>query len=93
MVCITGVSGSGKSTLINTVLYKHLYNHFNKDTRVSVNPKTKVKNIDDFKKVIQIDQNQLVEHHEVTLLLILEYLMILEHYLRHYLKVKHVDTK
>lgn len=56
MVCITGVSGSGKSTLINTVLYKHLYNHFNKDTRVSVNPKTKVKNIDDFKKVIQIDQ-------------------------------------
>lgn len=56
LVCITGVSGSGKSSLINGVLYKHLYNHFNPETKVSVDPKTKVKNIDNFKKVIQIDQ-------------------------------------
>lgn len=56
LVCVTGVSGSGKSSLINGVLYKHLYNHFNPETKVSVDPQTKVTNIDSFKKVIQIDQ-------------------------------------
>lgn len=56
LVCITGVSGSGKSTLINNVLYKQLFNHFNPDNKMMVNPKTKATGIDSFKKVIQIDQ-------------------------------------
>ncbi|MGL5020627.1 MAG: excinuclease ABC subunit UvrA, partial [Mycoplasmatales bacterium] len=56
MVCVTGVSGSGKSTLINQVLYKNMYNHFNKDIHIKAGEVKDIKGIDSFKKVIDIDQ-------------------------------------
>ncbi len=56
MVCVTGVSGSGKSTLINQVLYKHLYNEFNKDAKIKAGECKEIKGLEKVKKVINIDQ-------------------------------------
>ncbi len=56
LVCITGVSGSGKSTLINQVLYKHLYNQFNKDAKIKAGACKEIQGLDKIKKVINIDQ-------------------------------------
>lgn len=56
MVCVTGVSGSGKSTLINQVLFKNMYNHFNRDIHIKAGAVDKIEGIDSFKKVIDIDQ-------------------------------------
>jgi excinuclease ABC subunit A len=56
MVCVTGVSGSGKSTLINQVLFKNMYNHFNRDIHIKAGSVEKIEGIDSFKKVIDIDQ-------------------------------------
>ncbi len=56
MVCVTGVSGSGKSTLVNEVLYKNTYNFFNKDAKIKAGECKTLTGIEDFKKVIDIDQ-------------------------------------
>ncbi|MGL4589419.1 MAG: excinuclease ABC subunit UvrA [Mycoplasmatales bacterium] len=56
LVCVTGVSGSGKSTLINEVLYKHLYNHFNPETKIKAGKCKAISGLEKLKKVIQIDQ-------------------------------------
>ncbi len=56
MVCVTGVSGSGKSSLINQVLYKHLYNNFNKDAKIAAGKCKDIKGLEKISKVINIDQ-------------------------------------
>lgn len=56
MVCVTGVSGSGKSSLINQVLYKNLYNQFNKDAKITAGKCKDIKGLEKVKKVINIDQ-------------------------------------
>ncbi|MFV0246958.1 MAG: excinuclease ABC subunit UvrA [Mycoplasmatales bacterium] len=54
--CVTGVSGSGKSSLINQVLYKNIYNHFNKDLKQSAGKVKSISGLEQIKKVIDIDQ-------------------------------------
>ncbi|MFV0287876.1 MAG: excinuclease ABC subunit UvrA [Mycoplasmatales bacterium] len=56
MVCVTGVSGSGKSTLINQILYKNLYNQFNKDAKIKAGNCKEITGLEKIKKVINIDQ-------------------------------------
>ncbi len=56
LVCVTGVSGSGKSSLVNEVLYKNMYNHFNPDAKIKAGTCKSLTGIDEFKKVIDIDQ-------------------------------------
>lgn len=55
LTCVTGVSGSGKSTLIHQILYKALQQNIS-NARVVPGKHKKVVNIDDFEKVIIIDQ-------------------------------------
>ncbi len=56
LTLVTGVSGSGKSTLLHEVLYKSLkkkvYN-----SRVSPGDHDSIKNVDNFEKVVIIDQS------------------------------------
>ena len=52
---ITGVSGSGKSSLINGVLYPYLSNNLNRSS-VELGKFEQIKNIENFDKVIMIDQ-------------------------------------
>ena len=54
LVCVTGVSGSGKSTLVNSILYNSVYNQLNSDAKLK--EYGLVDGIDDFKKIIRIDQ-------------------------------------
>src|SRR5215831_6596268 len=54
-ICVTGVSGSGKSTLVNEIVYKALANRLNK-ARVKPGAHAGVEGIEDFDKVIEIDQ-------------------------------------
>ncbi len=56
MVCVTGVSGSGKSSLVNEVLYKNMYNFYNKDAKIKAGECKSLTGIEEFKKVIDIDQ-------------------------------------
>ncbi len=55
--CITGVSGSGKSTLINDTFYKIAQTQLNGATTAEPAPYKKVKGIEHFDKVIDIDQS------------------------------------
>ena len=52
---ITGVSGSGKSSLINRILYPYTANFLNK-SKLPVGKVKKIKNLNVFDKVINIDQ-------------------------------------
>lgn len=54
-VAITGVSGSGKSSLVNGVLYPYLANNLNR-AQLTLGNFTKIEGIDQFDKVICIDQ-------------------------------------
>ena len=54
-VCVTGVSGSGKSTLVNEILFMALANRFKK-MRLKPGATTTLKGIEEFDKVIEIDQ-------------------------------------
>lgn len=56
MTAVTGVSGSGKSTLINQILYPVLADKLN-GARIVPGKYTRVKGVDQLKKVIHVDQN------------------------------------
>ncbi len=53
---VTGVSGSGKSSLINRILYPYSSNLLNK-SKLQVGKVEKIKNLEVFDKVIDIDQS------------------------------------
>ncbi|EDP58118.1 excinuclease ABC subunit UvrA [Vibrio sp. AND4] len=55
--CITGVSGSGKSTLINDTFFKIAHTQLNGATTAHPSPYKKVKGLEHFDKVIDIDQS------------------------------------
>jgi excinuclease ABC subunit A len=55
-IAVTGVSGSGKSTLVNDIVYKSLANKLHR-YRVKPGDHDEVEGIDDFDKVIDIDQS------------------------------------
>jgi excinuclease ABC subunit A len=55
-IAVTGVSGSGKSTLVNEIVYKALANKLHR-FRVKPGDHDEVEGIDDFDKVIDIDQS------------------------------------
>ncbi len=56
LICVTGVSGSGKSTLVNDVIHKALANRLNR-ARVKPGAHRRVRGIEAFDKVIDIDQS------------------------------------
>ena len=55
--CVTGVSGSGKSTLINDTFFKIAHTALNGATTVTPAPYQKIKGLEHFDKVIDIDQS------------------------------------
>jgi excinuclease ABC subunit A len=55
-IAVTGVSGSGKSTLVNDIVYKALANKLHR-FRVKPGDHDAVEGIEDFDKVIDIDQS------------------------------------
>ena len=55
--CITGVSGSGKSTLINDTFFKIAHTQLNGATTASPAPYKKIEGLENFDKVIDIDQS------------------------------------
>ncbi|WP_299685792.1 excinuclease ABC subunit UvrA [uncultured Vibrio sp.] len=55
--CITGVSGSGKSTLINDTFFKVAHTQLNGATTAIPAPHKKIKGLEHFDKVIDIDQS------------------------------------
>ncbi|PMM43586.1 excinuclease ABC subunit UvrA [Vibrio splendidus] len=55
--CITGVSGSGKSTLINDTFFKVAHTQLNGATTAVAAPHKKIKGLEHFDKVIDIDQS------------------------------------
>ncbi|PXF28783.1 excinuclease ABC subunit A [Pokkaliibacter plantistimulans] len=55
--CVTGVSGSGKSTLINTTLYPLAAAALNGATTLEPSPYKKMKGMEQFDKVVDIDQS------------------------------------
>ncbi|WP_375751536.1 excinuclease ABC subunit UvrA [Vibrio sp. HN007] len=55
--CVTGVSGSGKSTLINDTFYKIAHTELNGATTAEASPYKKIKGLEHFDKVIDIDQS------------------------------------
>ncbi|MCG9676371.1 excinuclease ABC subunit UvrA [Vibrio chagasii] len=55
--CITGVSGSGKSTLINDTFFKIAHTQLNGATTAIPAPHKKIKGLEHFDKVIDIDQS------------------------------------
>ncbi|MGR5268477.1 excinuclease ABC subunit UvrA [Vibrio astriarenae] len=55
--CITGVSGSGKSTLINDTFFKIAHTELNGATTQVPSPYKKIKGLEHFDKVIDIDQS------------------------------------
>ncbi len=55
--CITGVSGSGKSTLINDTFFKIAHTQLNGATTAEPAPYKKIKGLEHFDKVIDIDQS------------------------------------
>lgn len=55
--CITGVSGSGKSTLINDTFFKIAHTQLNGATTTTPSPYKKIKGLEHFDKVIDIDQS------------------------------------
>ncbi|KXJ55519.1 MAG: ABC-ATPase UvrA [Neptuniibacter sp. Phe_28] len=57
LTCITGVSGSGKSTLINNTLYPIAATELNRATTLDPAPHKAIKGLQNFDKVIDIDQS------------------------------------
>ncbi|MDY7025826.1 MAG: excinuclease ABC subunit UvrA, partial [Pseudomonadota bacterium] len=57
LTCITGVSGSGKSTLINQTLYPLAATELNNATTLIAGEHESVQGMDNFDKVIDIDQS------------------------------------
>jgi excinuclease ABC subunit A len=57
MTCVTGVSGSGKSTLINDTLYPVVAKKINRECAQDAAPYRKISGIENFDKVIDIDQS------------------------------------
>ncbi|MBF4435365.1 excinuclease ABC subunit UvrA [Vibrio anguillarum] len=55
--CVTGVSGSGKSTLINDTFFKIAHTALNGATTATPAPYQKIKGLEYFDKVIDIDQS------------------------------------
>lgn len=55
-ICVAGVSGSGKSSLVNQTLYPILNAHYYNGVKKPL-PYSKVKGLDYFDKVIEIDQS------------------------------------
>ncbi|NOH55752.1 excinuclease ABC subunit UvrA [Vibrio coralliilyticus] len=55
--CVTGVSGSGKSTLINDTFFKIAHTQLNGATTTTPSPYQKIKGLEHFDKVIDIDQS------------------------------------
>jgi len=55
--CITGVSGSGKSTLINDTFFKIAHTQLNGATTAMPAPYKKIRGLEHFDKVIDIDQS------------------------------------
>lgn len=55
--CVTGVSGSGKSTLINDTFFKIAHTALNGATTATPAPYQKIKGLEHFDKVIDIDQS------------------------------------
>jgi len=55
--CITGVSGSGKSTLVNDTFFKIAHTQLNGATTAMPAPYKKIKGLEHFDKVIDIDQS------------------------------------
>ncbi|MEF1171007.1 excinuclease ABC subunit UvrA [Vibrio sinaloensis] len=55
--CITGVSGSGKSTLVNDTFFKIAHTQLNGATTAVPAPYKKIKGLEHFDKVIDIDQS------------------------------------
>jgi excinuclease ABC subunit A len=55
--CVTGVSGSGKSTLINDTFFKIAHTALNGATTADPAPYKKIKGLEHFDKVIDIDQS------------------------------------
>ena len=55
--CITGVSGSGKSTLINDTFFKVAHTQLNGATTAAPAQHKKIKGLEHFDKVIDIDQS------------------------------------
>ncbi|MCK6262252.1 excinuclease ABC subunit UvrA [Vibrio sp. ZSDE26] len=55
--CVTGVSGSGKSTLINDTFFKIAHTALNGATTSTPAPYKKIKGLEHFDKVIDIDQS------------------------------------
>ncbi len=55
--CVTGVSGSGKSTLINDTFFKIAHTQLNGATTAIPAPHKKIKGLEHFDKVIDIDQS------------------------------------
>ncbi len=55
--CVTGVSGSGKSTLINDTFFKIAHTQLNGATTADPSPYKKIKGLEHFDKVIDIDQS------------------------------------
>ncbi len=56
LILVTGVSGSGKSTLIHETLYPIIRKHLYKSRQEPL-PYKKVKGIDQFDKIIEVDQS------------------------------------
>ena len=57
MTCVTGVSGSGKSTLINDTFFKIAHTALNGATTSKPAPYKRIKGLEHFDKVIDIDQS------------------------------------
>ena len=57
MTCVTGVSGSGKSTLVNATLYPLAATRLNGATLLKPAPYEKIEGLENFDKVIDIDQS------------------------------------
>lgn len=55
--CVTGVSGSGKSTLINDTFFKIAHARLNGATTAEAAPYKKIKGLEHFDKVIDINQS------------------------------------
>ena len=55
--CVTGVSGSGKSTLVNHTLYPIAARTLNGATSISPRPYQEVQGMENFDKVVDIDQS------------------------------------
>ena len=59
--CVTGVSGSGKSSLVNSILYQALAKQLNR-ARTIPGAYKEIKGIEQFDKVINIDQSPIEMH-------------------------------